>query len=165
VIQFFFVAIVLPALVIMLFALLFALSRVGSPDWIRRIRRGPRAGTLKLWHVMAAVVVAALLLHAFTGPPTEDRLLSLEILALGVLVGFARTWCNEFGFLMGLRDDEFPGRNDKLIWAVVLLALAPFGVWFFRSYRLAHWPGPKFVTVSYAEPDQEPSGRAATQPA
>ena len=48
---------------------------------------------------------------------------------------------------MGLRDDDFPGRHDKLIWAFLLFAFAPIAVWFFRSYRLAHWPEP------VAEPD------------
>ena len=28
---------------------------------------------------------------------------------------------------MGLRDDEFPGRHDKLIWVFVLFAFAPVG--------------------------------------
>jgi hypothetical protein len=44
---------------------------------------------------------------------------------------------------MGLRDDDFPGRNDKLIWVLVLLVFAPLGPWLFRSYRVAHWPQPE----------------------
>jgi hypothetical protein len=59
-----------------------------------------------------------------------------------VLVLYLRTWRDEFIFLMGLRDDVFPGHNDKLIW-VLLLVLTPVGVWLFRSYRLAHWPRPE----------------------
>ena len=65
------------------------------------------------------------------------------LLSSGRSVWFVRNWQKEFVFLMGLRDDDFPGRHDKLIWAIVLLAFAPIGVWIFRSYRLAHWPEPK----------------------
>ncbi len=155
--------IVLPAMVVGGFALLFHLSNLGSPEWVRRIGNVPRAWKFNLWQIMTAVVVVALLLQASSAPPHESAL-SIVLLALGVLAWFVRTWCNEFVFLMGLRDDDFPGRNDKLIWAVVLLTCAPFSVWFFRSYRLAHWPQPKFVSVDYSEPDRDPEGRTAAQP-
>jgi hypothetical protein len=161
--MFLFPLIVLPATVIGGFALLFHLSNIGSPEWIRRVGTGPRAWKFNLWQIMTSVVVVALLLQAARAGP-EQSALSIMLLALGVLAWFVRTWCNEFVFLMGLRDDDFPGRNDKLIWAVVLLAFAPFSVWFFRSYRLAHWPQPKFVSVDYSEPDQEPEGQPAAQP-
>jgi len=32
---------------------------------------------------------------------------------------------------MGLRDDDFPGRNDKLIWVLMLLVFAPVDPWLF----------------------------------
>ena len=38
------------------------------------------------------------------------------------------------------RADEFPDRHDKLAWVFVLTAMAPAGVWLFRSYRRARWP-------------------------
>jgi hypothetical protein len=63
--------------------------------------------------------------------------------AIVVVAFFLRAWRSEFLFLMGLRDDDFPGRYDKLIWSVVLTAFAPVGLWFFRSYHLAHWPEPE----------------------
>ncbi len=66
------------------------------------------------------------------------------MLALLIILGlFLRTWRDEFLFLMGLHDDDFPGRNDKLIWVFLLLVLAPVGVWLFRSYRMARWPQPE----------------------
>ncbi len=155
--------IVVPAMVVGGIALLFHLSNIGSPEWIRRIGSGHRDWKFNLWHIMTSVVVFALLLQATSAPPQQSAL-SIVLLALGVLAWFVRTWCNEFVFLMGLGDEDFPGRNDKLIWAVVLLAFAPFSVWFFRSYRLAHWPQPKFVSVDYSEPDRQPDGRTAAQP-
>lgn len=60
--------------------------------------------------------------------------------ALAVLVGFVNFWLREFRFLIDLRDDAFPGHNDKLIWGIFLIFLAPVSVWVFRSYREARWP-------------------------
>ena len=47
-----------------------------------------------------------------------------------------------FVFLMGLCDDDLPGRHDKLIWAFLLFVFAPIAIWLFRSYRPAYWPEP-----------------------
>jgi len=160
--QILWITIVLPAMVVGLCALLFGLCVV-SLEWIRHIGSGLRAWKFKLWHMMATVVVAALLFHVFTGPPSEGRVLSVVLLSLGVLAWFVRAWCNEFVLLMDLRDDDFPGGHDKLIWAAVLLAFAPISVWFFRSYRLAHWPAPQPVSQSQLRP--EAPGETAAQPA
>ena len=62
---------------------------------------------------------------------------------LAALILFARAWVREFAYLMRLGDDAFPGRNDKLIWAILLIVLPPVGVWLFRAYREAHWPEAK----------------------
>jgi hypothetical protein len=163
--EFLFFTLVLPASLVGGFALLFRLSRIGSPEWVRRFTAGPRAWRFNLWHMVAAVVVAALLMHVFSGPPTEDRVFCLAVLCLGVLGWFVRSWCNEFIFLMSRRDEEFPGRNDKLIWAAVLVVFAPVSVWLFRSFRLAYWPATKLVSVDYAElHEQEPGTGHVTQP-
>ena len=155
---------VLPAAVVGGFALLFWLSNIGSPEWIRRIGTSPRAWKFNLWHIMVAVVVTALLLQIAASRGPSEGGFSIVVLALGVLAWFVRTWCNEFVFLMGLRDDDFPGRSDKLIWATLLLLFAPFSVWVFRAYRLAHWPEPK--PAIHPGLDPEPTGgRTATQPA
>ena len=77
-----------------------------------------------------------------------------------VLCLYLRSWRDEFIFLMGLRDDDFAGRNDKLIWVLVLLVFAPVGVWLFRSYRLAHWPQPKRTR----EPEVGAAGAAVPSP-
>jgi hypothetical protein len=160
-----FFTLVLPATLIGGFALLFRLARIGSPEWVRRVAGGPRAWRFNLWHLLAAVIATALLVHAFLGPPTEERVLSLVVLCLWVLGWFVRSWCNEFVFLMSRRDEEFPGRNDKVIWAIALLLFAPVSVWLFRSFRLAHWPATKFVSVDDSELHREPGAATATQPA
>ncbi len=97
--------------------------------------------------MMIAVVVAAALalMRACIGHGPGEAMLPDRPPVLWVLAWFVRNWRKEFVFLMGLKDEDLPGRHDKLIWAVVLLGLAPIGVWFFRSYRLAHWPEPKSV--------------------
>lgn len=64
-------------------------------------------------------------------------LIGLALLVLGL------AWLREFHFLIQLTDDVFPGRNDKLIWGILLIVLPPVGVWLFRNYRAAHWPQAK----------------------
>lgn len=154
-----------PALVVGGLALLYYVASLGSPEWARRIGNGPWAPQFRLWQMNAMVVIAALLLVAFAGPPGPSRGAAFLVLMFAVLVWFVRNWCNEFVFLMGLRDEDLPGRNDKLIWAVVLLLLAPVGVWLFRSFRMAHWPETQFVRVDYSQASEDPSDEAARQPA
>jgi hypothetical protein len=68
------------------------------------------------------------------------RTFALFLLSLLILAWAALTWIGEFVYLMSLHDDDFPGRFDKLIWAVALLFFAPVGIWAFRSYRVDRWP-------------------------
>jgi hypothetical protein len=157
-------AIFLPATVIAFFAVLFGLARVLSLDGIRRIFNGLADWRFNLWHIMVTMIVAALVFHLLLGEPDGAKLLSAVLLALLVLAWFVRAWCREFVFVMGLRDDDFPGRNDKLLWAVVLLVMAPIGVWLFRSYRLVHWPEPKPVYPAHEALHPETPRRTATQP-
>jgi hypothetical protein len=157
------ITIVLPALVVGFFALLFGLARIFPPERLRRIGRGLQTFQFTLWHMMIVVVITALLLGAISAGPGPGEALSIILLSLLVLAWFLRVWCNQLVFLMGLRDADFPGRHDKLIWVFILFAFAPISVWFFRSYRLAHWPEPE-----PGLPEQtraEPGGGTATQPA
>ena len=66
--------------------------------------------------------------------------LFLGLAILAAIVLFARAWLREFSFLMGTDDSAFPGRNDKLIWALLLIVLPPVGVYLFRAHRRAYWP-------------------------
>jgi hypothetical protein len=136
--------------------LLLGLLQVFAPESGFRESLGRRLAQFKLWHLLVAVASAGLLFAIFTSRGPEPLILAVLI----VLTVFLRTWRNEFTFLMGLRDDDFPGRNDKFIWAVVLLFFAPVGLWFFRSYRLAHWPEPKPQT----DFDAIPTGSRVPEP-
>lgn len=64
----------------------------------------------------------------------------LVLAAVAVIVLFARAWLREFSFLMGVDDSAFPGRSDKLIWAILMIVLPPVGVYLFRAHRRAYWP-------------------------
>ncbi len=97
-----------------------------AADWVRQAEG---------WQLVAAVVLLAILL------PLTPALLFFAVLA--ALYLFARAWIREFVFLMKLRDTDFPGAHDKLIWAMLLIVLAPVGVWLFHGYREAHWPEAK----------------------
>ena len=143
----------LSALVVGIVALIFGLGQVVSLEGLRRIGRALWPIQFNLWQMMTGVALAALVLMVFEW--RYERIVIVTLISLLVLAWFARNWRHEFVFLMGLRDSDFPGRNDKLIWAILLVAFAPLSVWFFRSYRLAHWPDP--------EPAEEPRLRAATE--
>jgi hypothetical protein len=147
------------ALVIGFFALLFGLARLFPQERLREVGSGLRVMRYNLWHMMAVVAVAALLLFALTSGPAGAMFSSI-LLCLLILAWFVRAWCDQFVFLMGMGDDDFPGRHDKLIWVFLLLAFAPIAVWFFKSYRLAHWPAPEPARLR-----PEPVGPTATQPA
>lgn len=149
----------LPALAVGLFAAIFGLGRVLSPGGLGRISRGPWPLQWNLWQMMTGVALAALLLMIVEWG--HEGYLLIAVASMIVLAWFVRNWREEFVFLMGLRDDEFPGRHDKLTWSVMLLLLAPVGVWSFRAYRLAHWPEPADVREDVAEE----AGGAAAQPA
>jgi hypothetical protein len=149
-----------PALVIAYFGLLFGLAPVLSPERLRVIRRRLWPLQLNLWQMMCVVAVAAFLILAF-----EKQLevaLAFFTVSILVLAWFVRAWSHEFVFLMGLRDDDFPGRHDKLIWAFLLFAFSPIATWLFRCYRLAHWPEP--IAESYSSMHPEPAGQTVAQP-
>jgi len=111
-----------------------SIRSAGFDDWSEWV---------KPWQVGLALILAVVLLMAMNAPPASRDDFAALALAVIVLPLFLRAWRREFLFLMALRDDDFPGRHDKVIWAVALLAFAPVALWVFRSYRLAHYPEPK----------------------
>jgi hypothetical protein len=151
---------VVPAIVFAYFGLLFGLGELLSPERLRLIRRGLWPLQLTLWQMMSVVAVAAFLILVFE--KQMEVLLTFFAASCLVLAWFVRAWSHEFVFLMGLRDADFPGRHDKLIWAFLLFVFAPIAVWFFRSYRLAHWPEP--IAESYSSSRPEPAGHTVTHP-
>jgi len=159
----FLIGIILPAFVVGVLALLFGLGRFVGAERLMGAGRRIRPSQFTMGQMMGAVAVAALVLLFFASDPGPGRIFPLTLLALWVLAWFVRNWRNEFVSLMGLRDEDFPGRHDKLIWVGMLLALAPIGVWFFRAYRLTHWPEP--APAVDAEHRAEEAGGTAAQPA
>jgi hypothetical protein len=111
----------------------------------------PKMGLRQVAGLVAAVGWAL----GFALNPDEDRQTYLIVSeAVGMLL-FAGMWVREFRLLMARRDDEFPGRLDKLAWIFALTALAPAGVWLHRSYRLASIKpeGKPFHPVDSPRPD------------
>jgi hypothetical protein len=147
-------------------ALLFGLLQLITPQSPIRASVAIQIGRhhYRLWQLVVAVALCALLFSTATVPAPIVPLTLAALLLLGL---FLRAWQSEFVFLMGLRDDDFPGRYDKLIWVLVLLAFAPIGPWFFRSYRLAHWPAPGPAHESQTQFHAEPPSPTTTaaQPA
>ena len=109
-------------------------------DGLRRVRA---------WQVALAAVPMAVLLTFLDPYMARSGVPQFIAFALAVIL-FASAWAREFHFLMGLADDDLPGRFDKPIWAFVLIGLAPFGLFLFRSYRTARWPEPSPKPVSNA---------------
>jgi hypothetical protein len=93
-----------------------------------------RLDGVKFWHIFAVLGTLAVV---YTMPPPGFLLAGLCLL---LLVLYVRAWLLEFFFLMGLTDNAFPGRFDKLTWALVLIFLGPLGLWAFRRYHTAQWP-------------------------
>ena len=143
---------VAPVLVLAVPLLALALVRLLDGATARSRGRERLVGWLretKLWHVLVAIALSAFLFASIfnDGPGQATPLL----FALMVVVLLAiRAWRYEFLLLMSLSDEEFPGRNDKLIWAAALLIVPPIGVWLFRSYRAARWPEPASLKPSAA---------------
>jgi hypothetical protein len=102
-------------------------------EWVRWVSGWLRQA--EGWQIALLIIAAVVLL------PLMPVVLTLAVVAAVVL--FARAWLREFTYLMRLRDDAFPGHNDKLIWAILLIVLPPVGAWLFQTYREAHWPEAK----------------------
>lgn len=116
--------------------------------WNRKFRERAdefreRAARADLWPYALALlpVVLALIVTANVGilflvaAPA-----ALVLLGAGLLALFLWAWVVEFLALMNRSDGAFPGRNDKLIWAILMIVLPPVGLFLFRSYRTASWP-------------------------
>jgi len=133
-----------------LLALVLGLLQLVAPQSLLHEGVRRRLAQFKLWQLIVAMILCGLLfsMTSVTSPIVPFMLAIVIVLGL-----YLRTWRDEFIFLMGLRDDDFPGRNDKLIWVLVLVVFAPVGPWLFGSYRLAHW--------AQSERSRDPEANAA----
>ena len=129
-----FTVIAFATFVVLTFAILWS-SKLLDPGRLREVIEQARRNA---WGIAAAVLLIAVLT---VSPPGF-----LAMAGLIVLVLFARSWMHEFVFLMHLKDSDFPGRFDKLVWALLMIGVAPVGLWIFRGYHLAHWPEPAVET-------------------
>jgi hypothetical protein len=113
-----------------------------SPKWMGRVAEHVRAVGARLPGLFRfpAILLVGALLVAVAGASVA---LAIGLFVLALIVIFVACWLHEFRTLMLLGDDAFPGRHDKLIWALLLIVLPPVGVWLFRSYREARWPATK----------------------
>jgi hypothetical protein len=87
--------------------------------------RGAGAGD---WIVFGLVGAAAVLLL----PAVLGLLLAVAVLAVVLL------WIREFVRLMSMSPAVFPGRHDRWVWIVLMLAVPPVGLvafWMFRRGR------------------------------
>ncbi|MHC5544069.1 hypothetical protein ACYOEI_38070 [Singulisphaera rosea] len=100
----------------------------------------PAQRQYRLWQIGAVILLSGLLFATFTSGPNGGPYLFLA--GLFVVGFFAWSWRQEFLHLMSLRDEEFAGKYDKLVWALLLIAMPPVGLWFFRASPLARRPEP-----------------------
>ena len=128
------------------------------------IERFPRVGLRRAIGLAVLVLVGVhgglLVYYAEELGGEELFILGLMVPILGwMVIGplmFCGMWVREFRLLMLRRDDEFPGRTDKLAWILAMTIPAPAGVWLHRSYRLAPLrpEGKSPVTVASHRPDE-----------
>ena len=78
-----------------------------------------------------------LLLRSSHGGSGEEILV---LLSLAAAVAFLTLWIRELITLMGLGDDAFPGRHDKVLWLALLVLLPPIGLLTFSIFRRVYWP-------------------------
>lgn len=97
------------------------------------------------WQVVIAVGLSLLIFVSSVDHHGQGLLLALVVTALVLLAIMLQAWRHEVHFLMSLRDEDFPGHDDKLVWAAFLILMPPVGLWLFRSYRQAHWPEPEAI--------------------
>ena len=86
---------------------------------------------------MIGIIILALIVATLVMP------LAIAILAVGLVGLLIWAWVHEFVILMHLRDTDFPGRSDKLVWSILMILLPPIGVvafWTYRSSRTTDAP-------------------------
>jgi hypothetical protein len=57
-----------------------------------------------------------------------------SFVALMVIIAIAIIWCYQFIELMLLSETDFPGKHDKILWALAFLALPPLTPFAFRFW-------------------------------
>lgn len=84
---------------------------------------------VRTWHVALAALGAFVLLTAFA--PNGAFLLAMAVLAATAIYW----WVHQFLYLMGLRDEDLPGRFDKPVWAFLMIVAPPVGLLMFMAFQ------------------------------
>ena len=121
----------LPALIVAVPGIPFGLARCW--DWVvaGRRRQPPR-----LWHLALAIGIVGLMM----GAARPGGKILVVLAAVVILAVFAHSWRHEVAFLMGLGEGELPSRSGRVLWLLLLVGLAPIGLWLFQYYRSTRWP-------------------------
>lgn len=94
---------------------------------------------IRLGQIAGIVAVLAWVFALFASGPWQEGPLLFGGSVVLVLI-FLATWKREFRLLMLRRDEDFPGKWDRLGWFLVIVLAPAFGPWLYRSYRKARWP-------------------------
>ena len=129
-------------LLIVLIVAAVALAYKDPRRWMRRLGNAVRSMTA--WNVAAVLWVGVMI---------ASIAVSLPLALVLAILGFLPFWGHELWVLMHQDDTVFPGKNDKLIWALVLLLCPPLGVVLFRSYRERNWVS----ADAHAKPKVDPA--------
>jgi len=106
----------------------------------------PRSQTS--WFILALAASAPFLLFLLflnAGPRDAELMFTVAMLAGAMLL--LVMWIRELITLMGMGDEAFPGRYDKLLWFALLLLVPPIGVVTFALFRRVYWTANKPATV------------------
>lgn len=113
--------------------------------WVARRRMRQRGVLTPSPWIYLVAVCPGLLFVAFLNSTPRDSMFIASILLILAVVAFAALWVRELVHLMGLGDDVFPGRYDKVLWFAVLVCLPPIGVPAFAIFRREYWAAHKPV--------------------
>lgn len=62
----------------------------------------------------------------------------MEIMLCGLAVVFVVFWVSQFIQLMLLSDEDFPGKNDKILWFVTFILLSVIAPGLFAWWKQAY---------------------------
>lgn len=80
-----------------------------------------------------------------------------EFIGIALVVILISYWISTFCSLMAMPDSDFLGRNDKLIWAILVIVTFAVGASMFHLWRFCQRP------VGYAEEELVQISASASQ--
>ena len=92
----------------------------------------PRQWRFKFNHFQIVIAVFAYFLAIVKAGPGQEGFLIL-VAAVAILALFLRLWIREFRRLLALPESAFRSSSGRTTWMILLIVLAPIGLWMFRS--------------------------------